>query len=360
VGCVEPTPVGNCHGWTNGAMFNLAKCLELALNNGKCRLSGQQVGPETGDPRDFHSFSDVVAAYDQQVAFFVKHMVIVDNAIDITHQQILPAPLLSATVDDCLEKGLDVIRGGARYNFVGPQGVGLADVADSLAALKKHVFERKTLSMAEVLAALDWDFNGMEEIRRVLHDSPRFGNDDDYVDEIAARVGRQYCEEVARYTNTRGGKYRPGLYPVSANVPMGMDVGALPSGRSARTPLADGVSPVAGADSKGPTSVIKSVSKLDHLIASNGTLLNQKFSPGVLSGRDNLMKFADLIRTYFELGGMHIQFNVVAAETLREAQKLPEKHKNLLVRVAGYSAFFVDLDHSLQENIIARTEHSRI
>jgi pyruvate formate-lyase/glycerol dehydratase family glycyl radical enzyme len=360
VGCVEPTPAGNCFGWTNGAMFNLAKCLELALNNGKCRLSGQQAGPETGDPRDFRSFDELVAAYNEQIAFFVKHMVIVDNAIDITHQLILPAPLLSATVDDCLEKGKDVVRGGARYNYVGPQGVGLADVADSLAALKKHIFERKTLSMDEVLKALDSDFAGAEKTRRVLQDSPRYGNDDDYVDEIAVKVGKQYCEEVARYTNARGGKYRPGLYPVSANVPMGMDVGALPSGRQAREPLADGVSPEAGADRKGPTSVINSVSKLDHLIASNGTLLNQKFSPAVLSGRENLIKFAELIKTYFELGGMHIQFNVVSAETLREAQKLPEKYKNLLVRVAGYSAFFVDLDKSLQENIIARTEHTRI
>jgi formate C-acetyltransferase len=360
VGCVEPTPAGSCFGWTNGAMFNLAKCLELALNDGTCRLSGKKVGPETGDPRAFASFDELLGAYDRQVAHFVKHMVIVDNAIDMTHQRIMPAPLMSATVDDCIEKGKDVIQGGARYNYVGPQGVGLADVADSLAALKWNVFEQKKLSLAEVIDALDANFTGAESVRKTLGEAPCYGNDNDYVDQIAVVVGKSYCREVSRYRNARGGKYRPGLYPVSANVPMGLDVAALPSGRRAKEPLADGVSPVAGADHRGPTSVIKSVSKLDHLVASNGTLLNQKFSPAVLSGRDNLIKFASLIKTYFELGGMHIQFNVVSAQTLREAQKEPEKFKNLLVRVAGYSAFFVDLDTSLQENIIARTEHAAI
>ena len=360
VGCVEPTPVGNCFGWTNGAMFNLAKCLELALNNGKCMLSGKQVGIETGDPTCFRTFDTLFEAYSKQVAYFVRHMIIVDNAIDITHQKIMPAPLLSATIDGCLEKGIDVIRGGARYNFVGPQGVGLADVADSLAAIKMMVFEQAKLSMKEMVTALVSNFDGAETLRKTLMDAPHFGNDDDFVDRIAVLVGRQYCTEVAKYQNARGGKYRPGLYPVSANVPMGLDVAALPSGRLARSPLADGVSPVAGSDHRGPTCVMKSVSKLDHLVASNGTLLNQKFSPSALSGRDNLIKFANLIRSYFELGGMHIQFNVVTAKTLREAQKEPEKYRNLLVRVAGYSAFFVDLDKSLQENIISRTEHVAI
>jgi formate C-acetyltransferase len=358
VGCVEPTPVGNCLGWTSSAMFNLAKCLELALNDGKCRLSGKQIGPSTGDPRSFKSYEHLFEAYCVQTAFFIRHMIVVDNAIDVTHQKHLPAPLMSALVQDCIGKGKDVIQGGAKYNYTGPQGVGVADVADSLAAIKKLVFEEKVLSMGDIVDILESNFSNHHREKKLLENAPKYGNDIDYVDEIAVMVAKNYCRGVEKYTNPRGGRYRPGLYPVSANVPMGMDVGALPSGRLARTPLADGVSPAPGADVNGPTSVIKSVSKLDHMLATNGTLLNQKFNPELLSNKEELMKFMNLIKVYFELGGMHIQFNVVSAETLRDAKLHSENYRNLLVRVAGYSAFYTDLSPMLQDNIIARTEQA--
>lgn len=360
-GCVEPCIPGRYYGWTNAAMFNLPKCLEVALNNGKCRFIGTQVGPKTGDPRKFKSFEDVLLAYKKQVNYFVKHMVITLNCLDLTHQKLLPLPFLSAVMEDCIDKGVDVVKGGARYNFTGPQGVGVSDVADSLAAIKKFVFEEAKLSMEELISALDSNFKDNPKLRYLLSEkAPKYGNDDDYVDSIAVEVAKQYCQEVKKYKNARGGYFNPGLYPVSANVSMGLNVGALPSGRLAKEPLADGVSPSVGADRNGPTSVIKSVSKLDHIEASNGTLLNQKFSPEVLKTKAQLVKFMGLIRTYFELGGWHIQFNVVSAKTLREAQRNPEQYRNLLVRVAGYSAYFVELDRSVQENIIVRTEHTTI
>ena len=360
IGCVEPGPPASLYGWTNAAMFNLAKCLELALNDGRCRLTGRVDGLQTGDPRGFTTYDDLLSAYKEQVQFFVKHMVAALNAIDVAQRELVPLPLVSGTMRDCLARGRDLSAGGAKYNFMGPQAVGIADVADSLAAIKKLVYEEQTISMDELLHALDSDFAGSDDLRRRLRDAPKFGNDIDYVDRIAVDVGAHYCSDVERYTTPRGGCYRGGLYPVSANVPMGQAVGALPSGRLAGTPLADGVSPAPGADEKGPTAVLKSVAKLDHVAATNGTLLNQKFSPDALGTPEQIRKFMDLNRAYFELGGWHVQYNVVSAETLRSAQECPDEFKNLLVRVAGYSAFFVELDRSLQEAIIARTEHAAV
>ena len=357
IGCVESGVPGKMDAWANVSMFNLVKCLELALNQGVCALTGEQAGIRTKDPLEFQSMDEIIRAYEEQVSYFVKHMTICANAIDLAHQQILPLPLLSALFPDCLEKGKDVTKGGAKYNFSGPQGVGIADVADSLMAVKKLVFDEKKYTLTQILEAMRKDFEGYEMLRRDLEDAPKYGNDLDEVDEYAVRAGRQYCTEVSAYANARGGRFRAGLYPVSANVPMGMDVAAMPNGRKSKTPLADGVSPSIGADRNGPTAVIKSVAKLDHIKASNGTLLNQKFNPDILKTDEQLELFMALIRTYFELGGWHMQFNVVSADTLKDAQIHPENYKNLLVRVAGYSAFFVDLDQSLQKNIIDRTEH---
>lgn len=357
IGCVEGGIGGKMNAWANTSMFNLVKCLELALNDGVCMLTGQQVGPHTGKIEDMHTLEDIIEAYYAQVRFFVRHMTICANAIDYAHQNLLPLPFLSALFDDCLNNGKDVTCGGAKYNFSGPQGVGVADVADSLMALKRLVFDEKKYSLLEFKQAMRDNFEGHVCLYNDIQDVPKYGNDNDEVDAFATMIGRQYCEEVARYRNARGGKFHAGLYPVSANVPMGMDVGAMPNGRKSRTPLADGVSPSAGADLEGPTAVVKSVAKLDHIKASNGTLLNMKFNPDILQTDEQIEKFMAVIRTYFELGGWHVQFNVVSAETLRAAQKSPQDYKDLLVRVAGYSAFFVDLDRSLQENIIARTEH---
>jgi formate C-acetyltransferase len=358
IGCVEPHSQGRSDPWSNAAMMNLAKVLEFALNDGKCRLTGRQFGLETGDPRNFSSFEEVMQAYSTQLVFFVRHMVSEINAIDLAHRRMMPRPVVSALVDGCLEKCKDIREGGAKYNFVGPQGVGVTDVGNSLAAIKKLVFEDKKLTMADVIDALDSGFKDIEDIRQMMLNAPKYGNDDDYVDLLCKEVALMYCREVEKYKNVRGGIYNPGLYPVSVNVPMGNMVGALPSGRKPKVPLADGISPNHGTDRKGPTAVIKSVTKIDHLIASNGTLLNMRFSPGVLETEKDLEKFVDFLRSYIDLKGHHVQFNVISSDTLRDAQKEPEIYRGLLVRVAGYSAFFTELDKRIQDDIIGRTVHS--
>jgi pyruvate formate-lyase/glycerol dehydratase family glycyl radical enzyme len=359
-GCVEAVPP-HCNGMTNAAMSNIGKALELALNDGKCRLSGMQVGPKTGDPATFGSIDALIEAFREQVRSYVREMVTALNVIERTHALYYPLPYFSLVMDDCLERGVDVTAGGARYNYTGPQAVGLGDVADSLAAVKKLVFEDQELSLQEIVEALDGNFEGREPMRqKLITRAPKWGNDDDYVDDLAREVVRIYCHEVSRYRNTRGGVYRPGVYSVSANVPLGLHVGALPNGKLSRAPLADGVAPVHGCDLKGPTAIAKSVAKLDHEIITNGTILNMKFSPKLLEEGSGKRGLADLIRTYFDLGGWHVQFNVVSADTLREAQREPEKHKGLIIRVAGYSAFFVELDTAVQDDIIDRTELSRM
>ncbi|UCB45936.1 MAG: glycyl radical protein [Spirochaetota bacterium] len=357
-GCVEAVPP-HCNGMTNAAMSNIGKALEIALNDGRCRLTGKQIGPKTGNPRKFKNIEDVTRAFKTQVRFYVKEMVTAINVIERTHAQLYPLPYFSLVIDDCLEKGIDVTAGGARYNYTGPQAVGLGDVADSIAAIKKLVFEERRISIDELLDALDNNFEGAEPLRKLLITrAPKWGNDDDYVDNIARDVVRTYCDEVSRYKNTRGGVYRPGVYSVSANVPLGLHVDALPNGKLRRAPLADGVAPVHGCDFKGPTAIAKSVAKLDHEIITNGTILNMKFMPKLLEETTGKKGLADLIRAYFELGGWHVQFNVVSADTLRAAQQEPEQYKGLIIRVAGYSAFFVELDTAVQNDIIDRTEIS--
>jgi formate C-acetyltransferase len=355
-GCVEAVPP-HCNGMTNAAMSNIGKAFELAMNNGVCRLSGKQVGPETGDPKKYKSIEDVIEAFRVQVKFYVREMVTALNVIERTHAKIYPLPYFSLVIDDCLDRGIDVTAGGARYNFTGPQAVGLGDVADSLAAIKKLVFEEKKISMEELLEGLESNFDGKEVLRqRLITKAPKWGNDDDYVDDLACDVVTIYCEEVSQYRNTRGGVYRPGVYSVSANVPLGLHVGAMPNGKLSRAPLADGVAPVHGCDLKGPTAIAKSVAKLDHEIITNGTILNMKFTPKLFEDDIGKKGLADLIRAYFNLGGWHIQFNIISIDTLRAAQKQPAKHKGLIIRVAGYSAFFVELDTAVQDDIIDRTE----
>jgi len=357
-GCVEAVPP-DANGMTNAAMSNLPKALELALNNGRCRLTGDRLGPETGDPRGFTSFDQVMEAYRAQVAAYVRPMVTAINIIERVHARIMPLPYFSLVINDCLERGLDVTRGGARYNYTGPQGVGLADVGDSLAAVKKLVFDQKKITMDQLMDALDKDFAGQEELRQsLINEAPKFSNDDDYVDSLTREAAAVYCREVSQYRNTRGGVYRPGLYSVSANVPYGLNVGALPNGRRSTTPLADGVSPVHGTEKNGPTAILKSVAKLDHTIVTNGTQLNMKFTPQVLQSLKGKQNLAALVRTFFDLGGWHVQFNVVSADTLRAAQAQPDDYKWLIIRVAGYSAFFLELDKGVQDDIIDRTEYA--
>lgn len=359
IGCVEPQVAGKTEGWHDAAFFNMAKVLELALNDGVDPLTGNQLGPKTGDLTSFSSFDEVMKAYKTQMENFVKLLAISDNAVDIAHGERTPLPFLSSMVDDCIVKGKSLQEGGAHYNFTGPQGVGVGNVADSLAAIKKLVFDEKAITLADLKKALATNFEGveLESLRQMLlNRAPKYGNDDEYADVIAHEGALVYCREVEKYTNPRGGKFQPGLYPVSANVPLGTVVGASADGRKSGTPLADGVSPVSGVDQSGPTASVKSVARLDHVIASNGTLLNMKFHPSALKDDRGIQNLVGVTETFFNGGGTHIQYNVIGRDTLLDAQNHPDNYQDMVVRVAGYSAFFTSLDKAIQDDIIARTE----
>ena len=403
IGCVEPQKAGKTDGWHDAAFFNMCRPLELVFSNGMDK--GELVGIQTGDVTKMTTFEEFFDAYKKQMEYCISLMVNADNAIDVAHSERVPLPYESCMVDDCLSRGLSVQEGGAVYNFTGPQGFGIANMADSLYAIRKLVYEDKKVSMEEYKQALAWNYDkgldqqsvsdmsemilkGMQdagmavntdtakavlqtvmrlkpteeqlrrftEIHHMIDEVPKFGNAIDDVDYFARDVAYTYSRPLQEYMNPRGGHYQAGLYPVSANVPLGGQTGATPDGRYAHTPVADGVSPSAGKDVKGPTAAATSVSRLDHFIVSNGTLFNQKFHPSALAGREGLEKFVALIRTFFDQKGMHMQFNVVDRETLLDAQKHPENYAHLVVRVAGYSALFTTLSRSLQDDIIRRTE----
>lgn len=403
IGCVEPQKAGKTEGWHDAAFFNMCRPLELVFANGEDK--GEMVGVPTGEVTEMSSFEGFYNAYKKQMEYCISLLVNADNAIDVAHAKRCPLPFLSCMVDDCLKRGKSVQEGGAVYNFTGPQGFGIANMADSLFAVRKLVYEEKKVTMEEMKEALAWNFGkGLdqqsvsdtaeavlrkmkdagqkidentvssilkavmnaqpgeekmkryEEIHNMIEEVPKFGNDIPEVDYFARDVAYTYTKPLQNYKNPRGGQFQAGLYPVSANVPLGGQTGATPDGRYAHTPVADGVSPSAGKDVNGPTAAATSVSRLDHFIVSNGTLFNQKFHPSALSGREGLEKFVALIRSYFDQKGMHMQFNVVDRDTLLDAQKYPEKYKHLVVRVAGYSALFTTLSRSLQDDIIRRTE----
>ena len=403
IGCVEPQKAGKTDGWHDAAFFNMCRPLELVFSNGKGR--GVQISIPTGDVENMRTFEEFYDAYKKQMEYNIALMVNANNSIDVAHAKRCPLPYLSSMVDDCMARGLSVQEGGAVYNFTGPQGFGVANMADSLYAIKKLVYEEKKLTIGEFKELLQFNYGkgldatslmeltlsivsdlqaqgktvGQKEIQAILtqiqlmseapemkrrgqelldmiEDIPKFGNDIAEVDAFARDVAYTYTKPVEKFKNPRGGQFQAGLYPVSANVPLGAQTGATPDGRLAHTPVADGVSPTAGKDVNGPTAAANSVSRLDHYIASNGTLFNQKFHPSALSGREGLENFVALIRSYFDQKGSHMQFNVVSRETLLDAQKNPDNYKHLVVRVAGYSAFFTTLSKSLQDDIINRTE----
>ena len=403
IGGVEPQKAGKTEGWHDAAFFNMCRPLELVFSNGMDK--GEMVGIPTGDVTQMKTFDEFFDAYKKQMEYCISLLVNADNAIDVAHAERCPLPFLSCMIDDCLKEGKSVQEGGAVYNFTGPQGFGIANMADGLFAIRKLVYEDKKVSMKELKEALAWNYDkgldaqsagdmtemimkamqkagrnvdastaegllktfmGMKpgeqkiqrfkEIHDMIDEVPKFGNDIPEVDYFAREVAYTYSKPLQKYNNPRGGKFQAGLYPVSANVPLGGQTGATPDGRYAHTPVADGVSPSAGKDVKGPTAAATSVSRLDHFIVSNGTLFNQKFHPSALSGREGLEKFVALIRGYFDQKGMHMQFNVVDRQTLLDAQEHPEKYKHLVVRVAGYSALFTTLSRSLQDDIIRRTE----
>ena len=403
IGCVEPQKSGKTEGWHDAAFFNMCRPLELVFSNGMDK--GVRIGPATGNVEEMTTFEQFYDAYKKQMDYAIQLLVNADNAIDMAHAERCPLPFLSSMVDDCMKVGKTVQEGGAVYNFTGPQGFGVANMADSLYSVKTLVYDEKKITMGELKEALATNFgkglgaedvaamtakianelkeagktigekevaailntvvaaseapevkaNG-ERILKLIEEVPKFGNDISEVDAFARDVAYTYTEPLQNYKNPRGGSFQAGLYPVSANVPLGAQTGATPDGRLAYQPVADGVSPSAGKDVNGPTAAANSVSRLDHYIASNGTLFNQKFHPSALSGRNGLENFVGLIRSYFDQKGSHMQFNVVSRETLLDAQKHPEQYKHLVVRVAGYSALFTTLSKSLQDDIIRRTE----
>jgi formate C-acetyltransferase len=362
VGCVELSTPGKALGWSDASMFNLTRVLELTLFGGQDPQSGKQIGLKTPRLAEMSSIEELEAAYDKQLSHFVALMVKGCNVVDSIHAEIYPSPFLSLVISDCLEKGLDVTAGGAHYNFSGVQGVQVANVADSLASIQQAVYQEGWLSAAELLEALKADYTDHEVLRqRLINRVPKYGNDDERVDQFARKWGDRFSELVAKYPTIRGGVYQPGFYTVSAHVPMGANVGATPDGRHAGTPLADGgLSPTAGRDRRGATAVLNSVSKMNLELASNGTLLNMKFLPSVFEGQEAIKKFVLLLRGFCRLKIPHVQFNVVSADTLRKAQADPEEYRSLVVRVAGYSAYFIELDRELQDEIIRRTAFSGI
>ncbi len=354
-GCVEAGVFGK-ESYILTGYFNLVKVLEITLNNGKDPRTGKTIGLQTGDPTTFDNFDQLYRAFEKQLNHFINIKIKGNRIIERLYAQYLPAPFMSILIDDCIAKGKDYNDGGARYNNSYIQGVGMGSITDSLSAIKFHVFDRKHFTMNDLLRALSNNYEGDEEILdRVLNHTPRYGNDDDYADDLLRRVFETYFKAIDGRPNTKGGHYRVNLLPTTVHVYFGSVVGATPDGRKAGIPLSEGISPVQGMDVNGPTAVIKSAAKIDHL-RTGGTLLNQKFTPQVFDTEEGFEKVAKLIRTYFRMDGHHIQFNVVTADTLRKAQQHPEQYRDLIVRVAGYSDYFVDLTPELQEEIIRRTE----
>lgn len=403
IGCVEPQKAGKTDGWHDAAFFNMCRPLEMVFSNGVDK--GVQIGPQTGEVESLKTFDEFYDAYKKQMNFFIELLVNADNAIDQAHAERCPLPFESSMVENCIGKGKSVQEGGAVYNFTGPQGFGIANMADAMTAVRALVYDNKVITLRELKEALDNNYGKDMDIRiaekltkevagrliadgkvltaddikmifttvsknncnaeekakyqkllDIIEELPKFGNDIKAIDSFARDIAYTYTKPLEKYKNPRGGIFQAGLYPVSANVPLGAQTGATPDGRLAYTPVADGVSPAAGRDIKGPTAAANSVSKLDHYIASNGTLFNMKFHPTALAGSTGLECFVALVRGYFDQKGSHMQFNVVSRETLRDAQKNPEKYKSLVVRVAGYSALFTTLSRSLQDDIINRTE----
>ncbi|WP_286138948.1 glycyl radical protein [Faecalibaculum rodentium] len=362
VGCVELTTHGNNLGWSDAAMFNLNKALELAMNHGKCLLTGEQIGPDFGGIEEFETFEELEEAFRKTIDHFIDEMMKAEVVVEKAHQDCLPTAFLSAVIDDCLDKGLDVTAGGAKYNLSGIQMIQVANLADSLAAIKELVYDEKRISREELKQALADNFEGHEITQTMLlKRAPKYGNDIQWVDELGAKWAGYFRNRMKDYTNYRGGPYHTGMYTVSAHVPMGENVGASADGRKAKEPLADGgMSPVYGRDMTGPTAVLKSVSRMDDSFTTNGGLLNMKFLPEFFRTQTGRDKFEHFLRAFVDLEIPHIQFNVVNREDLIDAQIHPERHQSLTVRVAGYTAYFTELAGKLQDEIIERTSYADI
>jgi trans-4-hydroxy-L-proline dehydratase len=358
-GCVETGAYGK-EAYILTGYFNMPKVLEIMLHNGVDPLSGKNIGIETGDPQHFGSFDELFSAYKRQLNYFIDVKIRGSNSIERLYAKYMPAPFLSVLIDDCISNGADYHSGGPRYNSTYIQGVGLGTMADAMTALKYNVFDNSIVAMDELLIAMKDDFLGHGTIRNLLiNNTPKYGNDDDYADEVMKQVFEAYFSAIDGRPNTRGGEYRINLLPTTVHIYFGSVTGASPDGRRAHSPVSEGISPVQGADRHGPTAALLSAAKMDH-VRTGGTLLNQKLSPKLLSDTDGISKFVKLLRTYFALDGHHVQYNVVDAQTLHSAQLDPDSYRDLIVRVAGYSDYFCDLSKALQDEIIARTEHEVI
>lgn len=358
-GCVESGAFGT-ESYILTGYFNLTKILEITLNSGWDPRTKKQIGPKTGNPENFNSMEELLDAFKKQEEHFANIKIRGNNVIERLFAQNLPAPFLSLIIDDCIANGKDYNDGGARYNTSYIQGVGLGSLTDSLAAINYHIFDNKTITMNELIGALGKDFEGTDKLRRdLLFNTPKYGNDDDYADEFISKIFDIFYDSINDRHTARGGKFRINLLPTTSHVYFGSVTGATPDGRKSGVPFSEGISPVQGADKNGPTAVLKSAAKIDH-IRTGGTLLNQRFAPDFFDDENGIPKLASLIRTYFRLDGHHIQFNVVDSNVLRDAQKHPEKYSDLIVRVAGYSDYFNDLGEDLQNEIIQRTEHSNL
>jgi len=355
-GCVETGAFGT-ESYILSGYFNLTKILEITLNNGVDPRGGGMIGIRTGDAVRFKEFSQLINAFDKQLNYFADIKLAGNRKIEEIFAEFMPVPFLSLLIDDCIKNAKDYNAGGARYNTSYVQGVGLGSITDSLTAIKYNVFDEKKISMADLLDALNKDFSGWEKLRfDLIYNTPKYGNDDDYADQQARIVFDIFRDSIDGKPTPKGGKFRINMLPTTSHVYFGSVLRATPDGRKAGKPLSEGISPVQGSDVRGPTAVLKSATKIDH-IQTGGTLLNQKFSPEFFSSNKNISKVGKLIRGYFRLMGHHIQFNVITADTLRKAQKHPEGYRDLIVRVAGYSDYFNDLGDELQDEIIRRTEH---
>ncbi|WP_371364407.1 Choline trimethylamine-lyase [Sporomusa rhizae] len=356
-GCVVPhfRKVGK---WTSAVNINLAAAVEYALNRGRSRITGKDMGLPEMPVAEFKSYEEVKAAFYKQLAYLIKHSVIGSITAQQIHAEMVPRPYISMLVDGCMEQGKDLSKGGAKYNL-GPvlTGIGVADSANSLAAIKKLVFEDGKYTLDQITKALDADWDGYEELRQAVLACPKYGNDDDYVDSIAAEISDFYYREVRAYKDYFGSPFNSAFMGISNYIPAGSVIGATPDGRRAKTPLTEGVSPHAGTDLTSPTAAMRSVAKINHDVHSGGTLMNIKLAPELLESERNLKNLAAIIRAYFALGAFHVQFNVISTETLKKAQEQPEEYKDLLVRVAGYSTQFVNLSREAQNAIIERTTY---
>ena len=356
-GCVEAGAFGK-EAYILTGYFNLPKVMEITLNNGIDLMTGKKLGIETGEASKFETYDELFEAYKKQLKHFIDIKMRGNRVIERLYATLMPEPFLSVLTSDCISKGKDYNAGGARYNTNYIQGVGIGTITDALTAIKKHVFEDKNITMNELMEAMKTNFKGHEDILKLLKGkTPKYGNDDDYADDVMREIFNSYYKEVTGRKNGKGGEYRIDMLPTTCHVYFGSVIGATPNGRKAYMPVSEGISPDKGADVNGPTAVLKSAAKMDHL-KTGGTLLNQKFTPAVVQGEEGLNNLSNLVRSYFRLDGHHIQFNIVSSDTLLAAQKNPDDYNDLIVRVAGYSDYFNNLDKVLQDEIIGRTDQS--